>query len=61
MGQRYSNLDPAHRPHRPAAILRWGVVDPLLGRRRGPRRPDGADSAGDLERIPWADDRPWLT
>ena len=59
---RYRNLDPAHRPHRPAAILRWGVVDPLLGRRRraapGPPAPTVPP---DLERIHGHDDRPWLT
>jgi L-ascorbate metabolism protein UlaG (beta-lactamase superfamily) len=59
---RYSNLDPAHRPHRPAAILRWGVVDPLLGRRR--RAAPGAPAAvvkPDLELIHGHDERPRLT
>ena len=39
MTRRYSNADPTHRPHGAAAILRWGVTDRLLGRRR--RRPPG--------------------
>ena len=34
MAHRYSNLNPDHRPHGPGAILRWGITDRLLGRRR---------------------------
>ena len=36
---RYTNQDLDHRPHGPAAILRWGITDRLLGRRR--KRPPG--------------------
>lgn len=31
---RFDNPDPAHHPHGARAILRWGVLDPLLRRRR---------------------------
>ena len=34
MAHRFANPDPRHRPHTVAAILRWGVVDRLRGRRR---------------------------
>lgn len=34
MAPRFHNLDPTHRPHGAKAILRWGVSDPLRGRRR---------------------------
>jgi len=59
---RFSNLDPEHRPHRPAAILRWGIVDPLRGRRRraapGPPAPVARPN---LELIHGREERPWLT
>ncbi|NIL99860.1 MAG: MBL fold metallo-hydrolase, partial [Acidobacteria bacterium] len=35
MARRYSNLNPQHRPHGARAILRWGVLDRLAGKRRG--------------------------
>jgi len=34
LAHRYCNEDPKHRPHGPGAILRWGITDRLLGRRR---------------------------
>jgi L-ascorbate metabolism protein UlaG (beta-lactamase superfamily) len=34
LAHRYCNEDPKHRPHGPGAILRWGLTDRLLGRRR---------------------------
>jgi len=34
MAHRFANPDRRHRPHGAAAILRWGVVDRLRGRRR---------------------------
>jgi len=34
MRHQFHNLDPAHRPHGAAAILRWGVLDRVLGRRQ---------------------------
>jgi len=39
LAHRYTNQDPEHRPHGPRAILRWGITDRLLGRRR--KRPPG--------------------
>jgi L-ascorbate metabolism protein UlaG (beta-lactamase superfamily) len=39
VAHRYSNLDPSHRPYGPGAILRWGITDRLLGRRR--KQPPG--------------------
>jgi L-ascorbate metabolism protein UlaG (beta-lactamase superfamily) len=36
MGHRFTNLDPSRRPPGWRAILRWGVVDRLLGRRQRP-------------------------
>jgi L-ascorbate metabolism protein UlaG (beta-lactamase superfamily) len=35
VARRYSNLNPRHRPHGARAILRWGVLDRLAGKRRG--------------------------
>ena len=34
VSRRYSNPDPAHAPHGMRAIVRWGITDRLLGRRR---------------------------
>jgi len=34
MAHRFHNLDPTRRPHGAKAILRWGIWDPLRGRRR---------------------------
>jgi L-ascorbate metabolism protein UlaG (beta-lactamase superfamily) len=62
MPYRYSNADPAHRPHTAAAIFRWGVSDRLLRRRR--RRPPGPPApwvAADLELIHEDSLRPRLT
>jgi L-ascorbate metabolism protein UlaG (beta-lactamase superfamily) len=30
----YRNLDPSHRHNGPGAVIKWGILDPLLGRRR---------------------------
>lgn len=49
---RFSNLDPAHRPHRGADIFRWGIADPLRGRRRtAPPGPPAPWIEPDLEAI----------
>ena len=59
---RFSNLDPTHRPHRPGDIFRWGVTDPLRGKRRtaspGPPAPR---TEPDLEAIHDGSQRPRLT
>jgi L-ascorbate metabolism protein UlaG (beta-lactamase superfamily) len=34
LAHRFHNMDPDHRPHGAGAILRWGITDRLLGRRR---------------------------
>ncbi len=62
MPRRYANSDPAHRPHTAAAILRWGVTDRLLRRRR-PRPPGPAAPwvAADDELIHEHSKRPRLT
>ena len=39
MARRYSNLNPGHLPNGFIDILRWGVIDRLVGRRR--RQPPG--------------------
>lgn len=36
---RFSNLDPAHRPHGAAAVFRWGVWERWIRRRRRIERP----------------------
>ncbi len=62
MAHRYSNQDPAHRPHGPRAILRWGITDRLRGRRR--RRAPGPPAPRvepDLELIHERSERPRLT
>ena len=62
MPHRYTNQDPTHRPHGPAAIVRWGLVDRLLGRRqRQPPGPPAATAAPDIERIHGKSKVPWLT
>ena len=59
---RFSNLDPAHRPHRPADIFRWGIIDPLRGKRRtAPPGPPAPRIAPDLEAIHEKSKRPRLT
>jgi L-ascorbate metabolism protein UlaG (beta-lactamase superfamily) len=39
MAHRFHNQDLNHRPHGPGAVLRWGLIDRLTGRRR--KRPAG--------------------
>lgn len=63
MPARYKNLDPNHRPHRATAILRWGLWEPLVGKRKrtppgtpAPRvEPDLAliQDAGERFRLTW--------
>ncbi len=61
MAHRYTNHDPSHRPHGPRAILRWGITDRLLGRRRkqspGPPAPI-VDP--DLDLVHGDSEKPWL-
>jgi len=62
VNHRFSNSNPDHRPHGAAAILRWGIIDRLSGRRI--RRPPGppaprVDPALDL--IHGKSERPRLT
>ena len=62
MPHRFSNPDPAHRPHGTAAILRWGVWDRLAGRRRVmPPGPPAPRVDPDLPAIRRADGPPRLT
>ena len=62
MAQRFSNPDPAHRPHGARAILRWGVWDRLTGRRRiGPAGPPAPRVEPDLAAIRHRDGPPRLT
>ena len=61
MAHRYENLDPDHRPHGPGAILRWGITDRLLGRRR--KQPPGTPAPivqPDYDLINGEDARSWL-
>jgi len=58
---RYANLDPNHRPHGPAAILRWGITDRLLGRRH--KRPPGPPApiiSPDIDLIHGETTKSWL-
>jgi len=62
VAHRYTNLDPDHRPHGPGAILRWGITDRLLGRRR--KKPPGPPAPivdPDLGLLHGDSDKPWLT
>ena len=62
MRHRFHNLDPAHQPHGAAAIVRWGVTDRLLGRRRkAPPGPPAPAVAPDLELIHGDGPHSWLT
>jgi L-ascorbate metabolism protein UlaG (beta-lactamase superfamily) len=59
---RYHNADPDHRPHGPGEILRWGVIDRLLGRRRiSPPGPPAPRITPDLSMIHSETTSPWLT
>jgi len=62
LAHRYTNLDPTHRPHGPAAILRWGITDRLFGRRQ--KRPPGPPAplvSPDTDLIHGGTTEPWLT
>ncbi len=62
MKVRFHNPDPDHRPHGAVAILRWGILDRLSGRRV--RRPPGLPAprvAPALDLIHGNSDRPRLT
>jgi L-ascorbate metabolism protein UlaG (beta-lactamase superfamily) len=62
MSARFANPDPAHGPHGMGAILRWGVFDRLLGRRRiEPPGPPAPRVAPDLDAIRDLDGPPRLT
>lgn len=62
MGAPYHNLDPEHRPHGARAILRWGLWDPLRGRRKvSPPGLPAPRVEADLELIREPSDRPRLT
>ncbi len=59
---RYSELDPTHPPLTMKAVVRWGVLDPLVGRRRvAPPGPGAPRVEPDLERVQTADGVPRLT
>jgi L-ascorbate metabolism protein UlaG (beta-lactamase superfamily) len=61
VAHRYTNLDPDHRPHGPRAILRWGITDRLLGRRR--KQPPGPPAPivdPDLDLVHGDSEQPWL-
>ncbi len=63
MSKRYRNLDPDHRPATGTAVFRWGVWEPLVGKRK--RSPPGEPApsvepdrgliheAGDRTRLTW--------
>jgi L-ascorbate metabolism protein UlaG (beta-lactamase superfamily) len=58
---RYSNADPNLRPHRAGEIVRWGVGDRLLRRRRpNPPGPPALVVAPDLDRVHNDLQSPWL-
>jgi len=62
LARRYSNEDPNHRPHGPGAILRWGITDRLLGRRRPqPPGPPAPIVQPDLDLIHSDTTNPYLT
>ncbi len=53
MPPRFANLDPAHRPHGPWAVFRWGVWERCVRRRpiarAGPPAPRAVTDRGGLE------------
>ncbi len=63
MRRRFAHPDPGHRPHGAGAILRWAVLDRILGRRRarspGPAAPrvapvlDLVRAEGGPSRLTW--------
>jgi L-ascorbate metabolism protein UlaG (beta-lactamase superfamily) len=62
VGHRFSNSNPDHRPHGAAAILKWGIVDRLSGRRdRRPPGPPAPRVEPALDLIHGTPDRPRLT
>ncbi len=59
---RYENLNPEHRPHRAGAVFRWGIWEPLAGKRK--RTPPGLAAPliePDLPRIHAGDELPRIT
>jgi L-ascorbate metabolism protein UlaG (beta-lactamase superfamily) len=59
---RFSNPDPAHRPHDLRAVFRWGVLDRLAGRRQvEPAGPAAPRVSADIELIRRQDGGPRLT
>lgn len=59
---RYTELDPTHPPLTMKAVFRWGIVDPLTGRRRVASPGPGAPRVEpDLELITNGDGVPRLT
>lgn len=62
MTRRFTNLDPAHRPHDAGAVFRWAVLDRLTGRRRvEPAGPPAPRVAPDLARVAAPDGPPRVT
>jgi len=62
VNRRFHNPHPGHRPHGAAAILRWGVIDRLTGRRaRRPAGPPAPRVAPALDLIHGSSDGPRLT
>ncbi len=59
---RYQNSNPEHRPHGPSAIFRWGIWEPLVGKRkRTSPGPAATRVAPELSLIHARDARPRLT
>lgn len=62
MSRRFSNANPDHRPRGAVAILRWGLIDRLSGRRfRRPPGPPAPRVTPDLDSIHGDSDQPRLT
>ena len=62
LDHRFSNLDSSHGPHGAAAIIRWGITDRLLGRRKvHPPGPPAPSTKPDLDLIHSTSPGSWLT